>query len=158
MKKIKLLFVCHGNICRSPMAEYRMRQMAEEAGCIHLFEIASAATTSEELGNPVYPPVRRLLETHGMDCSIKRARRIMLDDYAYYDMIVGMDEENRHDLLRLTHGDPDGKVSLLLDHTAPADTMHHDRDVADPWYTRNFDATWDDIEHGCKALLDKLTR
>ncbi|MBR1517604.1 MAG: low molecular weight phosphotyrosine protein phosphatase [Bacteroidales bacterium] len=153
----RILFVCHGNICRSPMAEFRFKQLVEEAGLSRHFEIASAATTSEEIGNPVYPPARRELASHGIACDGKTARRITHADYDYYDLVIGMDEENRYDLMRLTHGDPQGKISLLLDHTDAADRRYHQRDVADPWYTRNFAATWDDIDHGCRALLQELT-
>ena len=154
--KTRILFVCHGNICRSPMAEFFMKHLVEEAGVASRFEIASAATASEEIGNPVYPPARRELAAHGIECNGKTARRITLADYDYYDLIIGMDDENRYDLLRLTHGDPQGKISLLLDHPAPSNTAYHNRDVADPWYTRNFTDTWNDINEGCRALLANL--
>jgi len=138
------------------MAEYCLRDMAAKAGVGDMLEIASAAMTSEEIGNPVYPPARRMLARHGIDCTGKTARRMTTDDYHYYDMVIGMDEENRRHLMRLTNGDPDGKVSLLLEHTDATDTEHHDRDVADPWYTGDFDATWEDVERGCRALLSNL--
>ncbi len=146
----RILFVCHGNICRSPMAEFVMKDMAEKAGMSKEIAVASAATTDEELGNPVYPPARRKLAEHGIGCAGKTARRMRYDDYEQYDLIVGMDRENLFDMRRICRGDPAGKIRLLMDYT--------DRpgDVADPWYTRDFEATWRDVEEGCRALLDRL--
>ena len=144
----RVLFVCHGNICRSPMAEFVFKDLVRRAGREGDFEIASAATSSEELGNPVYPPARRELAAHGLSCEGKTARRIEREDYGRWDFVVGMDEENRRNLLRLFGGDPENKVSLLLDWTdGPS------RDVADPWYTRDFAATWCDVVAGCRALF-----
>ena len=151
---IKILFVCHGNICRSPMAEFVFRQMAEQDGLAEQFDVASAATTEEKIwngyGNPVYPPVERLLRVHGMDPGNKRAVLLKADDYQAYDYFIGMDDENLRDMKRLFRGDPDQKCSLLMDYTA------NPRPVADPWYTRDFQRTWDDVQEGCRGLLDVL--
>ncbi|SOE75824.1 protein-tyrosine phosphatase [Fibrobacter sp. UWT3] len=187
----KILFVCHGNICRSPMAEFVMKKMVTELqdgatlGCADKdgaglkcaesraaekncadFEIASAATSTEEIGNPVYPPARRMLERHGIDCRGKTARQMTLRDYEYYDYIVLMDRNNLRNLRwilppeiyerecaggsmqdpRHTHR----KISLLMDWTG------NSRDVADPWYTGDFEATWNDVNEGCRAMLTSL--
>ena len=145
--KTKLLFVCLGNICRSPMAEFVMKDIVEKAGLTHLFEIASAATSMEEYGNPVYPPAHRKLAEHGIDCAGKTSRQITKRDYDYYDYIVAMDQSNLRNLRRMLGEDTQGKISLLMDYTSrPAD-------VADPWYTGNFQATWEDVNEGCKELL-----
>ncbi len=141
----KILFVCHGNICRSPMAEYIMRHLVSEADLADEFEIASAATSTEELGSPVYPPARRKLAEHGIDCNGHVAHQVTLAEYTYYDIILCMDRHNVRNLVRLLGGDPQGKVSLLLD-----------RDVADPWYTGDFEATWRDCLRGCSELLGAL--
>ena len=146
----RILFVCHGNICRSPMAEFVMKDIVKKAGLENQFEIASAATSTEELGNPVYPPARQKLREHGIDCSGKTARQLQKADYSRFDLIIGMDAANRRNMLRICGGDPENKISLLLEHTG------HPRDVADPWYTGNFDRTWDDVMTGCKALLEEL--
>ena len=151
MKPTRVLFVCHGNICRSPMAEFLMKELVAQAGRAAEFEIASAATSCEELGNPVYPPVAALLRGRGISCRGKVARQLCRADYDRYDYIIGMDEANRRNMLRLFGGDPAGKVSLLLDFT------DHPRDVADPWYTRDFRAAERDIEEGCRRLLQKLS-
>ncbi len=147
---IKILFICHGNICRSPMAEFVMKKMVEEAGGSHLFEIASAATSTEEIGNPVYPPARRKLAEHGICCDGKTARQITRGDYRHFDHIIAMDRNNLRNLRRVIGEDLDGKISLMMDYT--------DRpgDVADPWYTGDFDATWRDVEEGCQGLLRQL--
>ena len=149
---IKILFICHGNICRSPMAEFVMKKMVEEAGISHLFEIASAATSTEEIGNPVYPPARRKLAEHGICCDGKTARQITRGDYRHFDHIIAMDRNNLRNLRRVIGEDIDGKISLMMDYT--------DRpgDVADPWYTGDFAATWRDVEAGCRALLAELPR
>ncbi len=149
---IKILFICHGNICRSPMAEFVMKKMVEEAGVSHLFEIASAATSTEEIGNPVYPPARRKLAEHGIGCEGKTARQITRGDYRHFDHIIAMDRNNLRNLRRVIGEDIDGKISLMMDYT--------DRpgDVADPWYTGDFDATWRDVEEGCQGLLRQLLR
>lgn len=146
----RILFVCHGNICRSPMAEFVMKKMVADAGIAEQFEIASAATSTEEIGNPVYPPARRKLAEHGISCDGKTARQITRSDYEHYDYIVAMDVNNLRNLQRVIGEDKQHKISLLLDYT------DHPRDVADPWYTGNFDATWQDVNDGCRGLLEKL--
>ena len=147
---IKILFVCHGNICRSPMAEFIMKDLVAQAGRSGAFSIASAATSAEELGNPVYPPARRKLAEHGIRCDGKAARQVRRRDYEDYDLLIGMDDANLRNLRRLFGGDPEGKLRLLMDYT--------DRpgQVADPWYTGDFDATWRDVLDGCQGLLRSL--
>ena len=146
----KILFVCHGNICRSPMAEFVMKHLVAKAGRDVEFEISSAATSTEEIGNPVYPQTRRKLAEHGISCDGKTARQITMRDYTYYDYIIGMDSYNLRNMHRFFGGDPEGKISLLLDYTT------RPGDVADPWYTGNFDATWQDCLEGCTELLKTL--
>jgi len=147
----KILFVCHGNICRSPMAEFVMKDLVEKAGLAHEFTIASAATSTEEIGNPVYPPVRQLLARHGISCAGKTARQLQRGDYAAWDLFVGMDTANLRNMTRLFGGDPEGKVHALLDYT------HRPGEVADPWYTGDFESTWRDVVEGCNGLLQSLT-
>lgn len=147
---VKILMVCHGNICRSPMAEFVMKDLVEKAGLEWAFEIASAATSTEEIGNPVYPPARRKLAEHGIGCAGKTARQLRREDYEYYDYLIGMDGANLRNMRRICNGDPEGKISLLLDHT------NRPADVADPWYTGDFEATWQDVLEGCRCLLEKL--
>ena len=147
---IKILFVCHGNICRSPMAEFVMKDLVKKAGVAHLFEIASAAVSREELGNPVYPPARRKLAENGISCDGKTARQVTRADYAYYNRLICMDTSNLRNLNRIIGSDPEGKVSLLLEHAGSS------RSVADPWYTGDFDTTWDDVMAGCIGLLNEL--
>lgn len=149
---IKILFVCHGNICRSPMAEFVMKQLADEAGLSGEFEIASAATSSEELGSGVYPPVRRLLLHHGIDPAGKTARQMTRSDYSRSDLLIGMDSANVRRMLTICGGDPAHKIVRLLDYT---DTP---RDISDPWYTRDFEQTWQDVQAGCRGLMDHLIR
>ena len=149
---IKILFVCHGNICRSPMAEFVMKDMVRKAGLENQFHIASAATSGEELGNPVYPPARRKLAEHGIDCSGKTARRLRKSDYTQYDLLIGMDQANLRNMHRMCGGDPEGKLHLLLDFT------NRPGNVADPWYTGDFEATWRDVEQGCQGLLQDLAQ
>lgn len=146
----RLLFICHGNICRSPMAEFIFKNLAAQSGLSDDFEVASAATSAEELGNPVYPPARRKLAERGIDCKGKTARQLVRSDYDRYDLLVGMDSANLRNMQRLFGGDSGKKLSLLMDYT--------DRpgDVADPWYTRDFDAALRDIEEGCRGLLSRL--
>ena len=149
---IRILFVCLGNICRSPMAEYVMRHMVEKEGLAARFTIASAATSTYEIGSPIYPPARQKLLQHGIDASPHRARQIRREDYDNYDLIIGMDASNMRNMLRAFGGDGEGKLSLLLDHCGRSG------DVADPWYTGDFDATWRDVNDGCRAILDTLRR
>ena len=146
----KILFICHGNICRSPMAEFVMKDLVAQAGLSAEFEIASAATSTEALGEPVYPPARRKLAEHGIGCAGHCARQLRREDYKRWDWLVGMDGANRRNITRMCGGDPEGKISLLLDHTGQF------RDVADPWYTGDFEQTWRDVNAGCRALLDKI--
>ena len=148
----KILFVCHGNICRSPMAEFVMKDLVRKEKLEWKYEIASAATSSEELGNPVYPPARRKMAEHGISCAGKTARRLAPYDYEDYDLLIGMDRMNLRNMQRLYGGDPQGKICLLLDYT--------DRpgEVADPWYTGDFEQTWQDVCAGCRGLLDELER
>ena len=148
---IKVLFVCHGNICRSPMAEFVMKDLVEKAGLGKEFEIASAATSTEEIGNPVYPPARRKLSENGISCTGKTARQLQKSDYARYDYLVGMDSANLRNMHRICGGDPAGKISLLLDWTARPGS------VADPWYTGDFEATWQDVQEGCQGLLAAIS-
>ena len=147
---VKVLFICHGNICRSPMAEFVFKDMVKKAGLEDFFEIASAATSTEEIGNPVYPPARRKMAEHGIDCSSKRARQLRRDDYAHYDLLIGMDSANIRNMNRICGGDPDGKIKMMMDFTG------RPGDVADPWYTEDFEATWRDVEEGCRGLLESL--
>ena len=148
---IKILFVCHGNICRSPMAEFVMKDLVKKAGREAEFEIASAATSTEEIGNPVYPPARRELAAHGIGCAGHAARQLRRDDYVHYDLLIGMDGANVRNMRRMCGGDPDGKIRLLLDFAG-----RPGQEVADPWYTGDFTATWRDVEAGCRGLLEQL--
>ena len=185
---IKILFVCHGNICRSPMAEFVMKKLVRNISSSAKqvttntaltaadFEIASAATSTEEIGNPVYPPARRMLASHGIDCSGKTARQMTVADYNHYDYIVLMDQNNLRNLrwilprdiyeqelaqynkdresaqIQDAHDSQAGKVSLLMDWAGK------NRDVADPWYTGDFEATWQDVNEGCTALLQHILK
>ncbi len=146
----KIMFICLGNICRSPMAEFVMRDLAEKGGVTSEIYIKSSATSKWELGNPVYPPAKRELSRHGIDCSGKRAVQLTRQDYDRFDMFICMDKQNVTDALEIFGGDPDSKVSLLLSHTGDS------RDVADPWYTGDFESTYNDVLQGSKALLCEL--
>lgn len=155
---IKILFVCHGNICRSPMAEFILKHIVQTHGISHEFHIESAATSSEEIGNPIYPPARAELARHGICCTsrtangigAKTARRVKKTDYQEFDYLIVMENYNIRNLMPIIEEDPDQKVCRLLDFT--------DRpgDIDDPWYTRRFDTTYMQIEKGCKALLKSL--
>ena len=147
---VKILFICHGNICRSPMAEFVMKDLVKKRGMEDWFEIASAATSTEEIGNSVYPPARRKLAEHGISCAGKTARQMRKSDYAYYDYLVGMDSANFRNMHRICGGDEAGKTSLLLDWTTRPGS------VADPWYTGDFEATWRDVTEGCAGLLEAI--
>ena len=142
---IKILFICHGNICRSPMGEYVLKDMVAKRGISDLFEIASAAVSREEIGNPVYPPARRELQKHGISCAGKTARQITRADLDAYDRIYYMDSSNRRNLERLFPGVA-GKWAPLLN-----------RDVADPWYTGDFTRTWEDLVEGCSRIWEECT-
>ncbi len=150
----RIMFVCHGNICRSPMAEFIFKKMLSEEELTERFVVASSATSTEEIwgdvGNPVYPPAKRELLKHGITCEGKRAVQLKKSDYDKYDYFIAMDSMNVRNIMRIFGSDKDGKVSRLLDHT------DEKRDVADPWYTDRFDVTYSDIEKGCRALLKEL--
>lgn len=150
MKKYRILFVCHGNICRSPMAEFVMKDLVEKAGVAQQFLIESAATSTEEIGNSVYPPARRKLAEHGISCQGKTARQMTRSDYARFDLLIGMDSWNIRNMRAISGGDPEGKIRMLMDYT------NRPGDVADPWYTGDFEATWRDVLEGCEALLSQL--
>ena len=141
---VKILFVCHGNICRSPMGEYILKDMVRKAGLADRFEIASAAVSREEIGNPVYPPARRELAKHGISCDGHAARHVTMADYRHFDRIYYMDRSNARYLARLLPPDPD-KIRPLLP-----------RDVADPWYTGDFTQTWNDVVEGCTKILEEF--
>lgn len=153
---IRVLFVCLGNICRSPMAEFIMKSIISERSLSDRFYIASAATSTEEIwngvGNPVYPPAKRELAKHGISCEGKRAVQITKADYGKYDYILGMEERNIRNILRIVGKDPEHKVKLLLDYS------DHPRDIADPWYTGNFESTYRDVVEGCEGFLSYLER
>ncbi|MBR4644981.1 MAG: low molecular weight phosphotyrosine protein phosphatase [Bacteroidaceae bacterium] len=146
----KILFVCHGNICRSPIAEFVMKDLVAKAGLSEHFYIESAATSTEEIGSEVYPPAKRKLAEHGISCKGKTARQMKQSDYEKFDLLIGMDEWNIHNMTSICGGDPEGKIHKLLDFTS------RKGDVADPWYTGDFDATWRDVTEGCQCILDTL--
>ena len=153
--KHRILFVCHGNICRSPMAEFVMKDLVRKMGSEDNFVIESAATSTEEIGNCVYPPARRKLAEHGIDVwgpKVKTARQMTRSDYDRFDLLIGMDSWNIRNMRRnICGGDSDGKIAMLMDFTK------RPGDVADPWYTGDFEATWRDVLEGCQALLDSFT-
>ncbi len=148
-----ILFICHGNICRSPMAEFVFVHLARQRGVADRFSVASCATSTEEIirgvGNPVYPPAKRELARHGIGCDGKRAVQLKKSDYDRYDYLICMDDNNVRGALRILGGDPAQKLSKLMDHTARGGN------VADPWYSGDFETAYRDIEEGCKALLDE---
>jgi protein-tyrosine phosphatase len=151
---IRVLFICHGNICRSPMAEFVMKKLVSDAGLTAHFQIASAATSTEGIwngiGNPVYPPAKAELARHGISCEGKRARQVTRADYTEYDYLIGMDGANIRNMLRIFGGDPEGKVAKLLSYAGS------ERDISDPWYTGEFGTTYDDVLEGCTAFLEYL--
>ena len=185
---VKILFVCHGNICRSPMAEYVMKDLVKKAGLEEQFQIASAATSREEIGNPVYPPARRKLAEHGISCDDHAARQLRNSDYEEYDLLIGMDRANLRSMYRICGGDFNDKMHLLMEYAGrrkgpPSEPSEAGRvgrgearerseflpqaeteksglcfdEVADPWYTGDFDTTWRDVLAGCQGLLASLT-
>lgn len=141
---IKILFLCHGNICRSPMGKYVLQDMVDKAGLSRRFEIDSAAVSREEIGNSVYPPARRELAKHGIRCDGHMARQVTMKDYHHFDRIYYMDSSNARYLARMLPKDPE-KIRPLLS-----------RDVADPWYTGDFEQTWKDIEEGCRRIMEEF--
>ena len=145
-----ILFVCHGNICRSPMAEFVMKDLVRKAGREAEFHIESAATSTEEIGNSVYPPARNKLAEHGISCKGKTARQMTREDYQRFDLLIGMDRWNIKNMEDICEGDDEGKIHMMLDYTS------RPGDVADPWYTGNFEATWRDVLEGCQGLLRTL--
>ena len=147
---IKILFICHGNICRSPMAEYVLKDMVAKQGRAEDFLIASAATSTEEIGNGVYGPARAELARHGIRCGERRAVQLTREDYDRYDLLIGMDEANIRNMRRICGGDPQGKIRKLMDFTGRGG------DVADPWYTDRFDVTFRDVSEGCEALMKMM--
>ena len=151
-KMIRIMFVCHGNICRSPMAEFILRDMLIKEGLSGQVTVASSATSTEEIwkgvGNPVYPPAKRELALHGLTCEGKRAVQLTRGDYDKYDLFIGMDSANIRNMHRILGGDPAGKIRKLMNYT------ERGGDVADPWYTGGFDVTYRDIEEGCRGLLN----
>ena len=153
---IRVLFVCLGNICRSPIAEFVMKDMVSKRGIADKFYIASAATSTEEIwngiGNPVYPPARKELAKHGISCEGKRAVQITKADYGKYDYILGMEQRNIRNILRIVGMDSEGKVKLLLDYSDDS------RDIADPWYTGDFESTYRDVVEGCEGFLRYLEK
>ena len=149
---IKILFVCHGNICRSTMAESVFTYIAKKMGVSDEFKIDSAATSTEEIGNPPHYGTVSTLRREGIPLVPHRARRMTADDYEYYDLLIGMDSANIRNMQRIAGGDPDRKIHKLLEYCGSS------RDVADPWYTDNFDETYRDVTAGCSALLERLRK
>lgn len=151
---IKILFVCHGNICRSPMAEFVMKDLVQKAGLADQFYIASAATSTEEIwngvGNPVYPPAKAELARHGIGCEGKRAVQLTRKDYEKFDYLIGMDSANIRNMHRMLGGDPEGKIFRLLSFAG------FEEDISDPWYTGNFEVTYRDVDRGCRGLMEYL--
>ena len=147
---IKVLFICHGNICRSTMAEFVMKDLVAKAGIEHKFYIESAATSREEIGNDTDPRTKRKLTEMGVPFTRRKARQITKTDYNEFDYIICMDDNNIRNMMRIIGSDPDGKVSKLLEHAG------RNENIADPWYTGDFDDTWDGVMEGCSALLEEL--
>ena len=147
---VKILFICHGNICRSPMAEFIMKDLVKKERLEREFIIASAATSAEEIGNPVYPPAQRELAAHGISCKGKTARQITRRDYQDYDYLVALERYNLRNMKRILPEDPENKVSLLMEFAG------RDEDIEDPWYSGNFSKVYRQIEEGCAAMLEKI--
>ena len=146
----KIMFVCHGNICRSPMAEFVMKKMVTDRGLESQFVICSSATSTEEIGNDIHPGTRRALDKNGVPYSRREAVQLERRDYEKYDLFIGMDSANVRNMQRIFGSDPDGKIKKLLDYTS------RPGDVADPWYTGDFSATWEDVNEGCEKLIEHL--
>lgn len=149
---IRVLFICLGNICRSPMGEFILKKMVEEQGLKSKFEIGSAATSTEEIGNPVYPAARRKLAEHGIGCDGKRARQVTKGEYQQYDYFLCMDRRNVENTRRIFGGDPQGKIHMLMEFSGRDGTA----EVSDPWYTDDFDTAYNDIYSGCKGFLERV--
>ena len=151
---MRIMFVCHGNICRSPMAEFIFKKMLEDENLTEKFVVASSATSTEEIwggvGNPVYPPAKAELARHGISCEGKRAVRLQASDYEKYDLFIGMDSANVRNMNWILNGDKEGKIRKLMDYTLRGG------DVADPWYSDRFDVAFRDIFEGCQCLLSQL--
>ncbi len=147
---IKVMFVCHGNICRSPMAEFIFKDMVKKEGIEDLFDISSSAVSFEEIGNPVYPPAKEMLARHGISCKGKRAVHFEYEDYLSSDYILVMDQSNMRNILRITKGENDGRIKLLMSYTG------RDTSVSDPWYSGDFTTAYNDIYEGCEALLKHI--
>ena len=147
----RIMFVCHGNICRSTMAEFVFKHLARQRGVETAFYVDSSATSTEELGNPVHPGTRRKLAQVGIPCGDHRARQLRQDEYGKFDLLIGMDEANLRNMRRMLGGDPEGKIHALLDYAGRTGES-----IADPWYTGNFDETYEDVLAGCQGLLEHL--
>ncbi len=148
---LRILFVCHGNICRSTAAQYVLQDMVNRGGCADRFYIDSAAISTEEIGNPVYPPMKRTLEAHRIPVGSHRARQLKKSDYDAFDMLIAADGENLYYMNRICGGDPEKKFSLLMDFAGRPGT-----EISDPWYTRDFERTYRDVVEGCSGLLESL--
>ena len=147
---IKIMFVCHGNICRSPMAELVLKNMLKEQGMEHMASVCSSATSTEEIGNPVYPPARAELAKHKISSDGKYSVQLSCSDYNKYDLFIGMDSANIRNMRRILGGDPDGKIIKFMTFAG------EDRDVADPWFTGGFDVTYRDVVSGCTKIIDYI--
>ena len=145
----RILFICHGNICRSTMAEFVMKELVRRHHFEEAYEIASAATSREQIGNDTHWGTKEQLDLHHIPYAPRKARQMTRGDYEHYDLLIGFDDENLREIRRIAGGDPDRKIHLLLDFTA------HPREIADPWYTGDFVSTYRDVEEGCRSLLHK---